>query len=262
MVNPDTVTEGQSVRLTCSTTCTLTGSPAFIWYRDRSPLSFTGQSHQFTASSEDAGRYSCAVKGYELHSPVVALNVRYPPKSVSVSVSPSGKIVEGSSVTLTCSSNANPPVQNYTWVKKNDTGVWLAGSGQSLIFSNFRYWNRGQYYCEAQNRLGAQNASAILVTVQGGQSLIVAAALGVAEILALVFLCVCVRRRKSTNETEEDRQGNKSPIFGNVSEMAMSHTGTQDTDRDNGEVPLYSSVQPANTRNQSVSLDRPERLTG
>ncbi|KAG5855775.1 hypothetical protein ANANG_G00000140, partial [Anguilla anguilla] len=76
MVNPDTVTEGQSVRLTCSTTCTLTGSPAFIWYRDGSPLSFTDQSHQFTASSEDAGRYSCTVTGYGLQSPAVALNVR------------------------------------------------------------------------------------------------------------------------------------------------------------------------------------------
>ncbi|KAG5855771.1 hypothetical protein ANANG_G00000080, partial [Anguilla anguilla] len=75
MVYPDTVTEGQSVRLTCSTTCTLTGSPAFIWYRDGSPLSFTDQSHQFTASSEDRGSYTCAVKGYELRSPAVALNV-------------------------------------------------------------------------------------------------------------------------------------------------------------------------------------------
>ncbi|XP_064161796.1 B-cell receptor CD22-like isoform X14 [Anguilla rostrata] len=167
MVNPDTVTEGQSVRLNCSTTCTLNGSPAFIWYRDGSPLPFTDQSHQFTASSEDAGRYSCAVTGYELHSPAVTLNVRYPPKSASVSVSPSGEIVEGSSVTLTCSSDANPPVQRYTWYKKNDTGVWQAGSGQSLNFSEFRSWNRGQYYCESQNRLGAQNASALLVTVQG-----------------------------------------------------------------------------------------------
>ncbi|XP_064176598.1 B-cell receptor CD22-like [Anguilla rostrata] len=185
-----------------------------------------------------------------------------PPKTVSVSVSPSGEIVEGSSVTLTCNCDANPPVQNYTWFKKNDTGVWQPGSGQSLNFSNFRSWNRGQYYCEAQNRLGAQNASALLVTVQGGQSLIVAAAVGVAEILALVFLGVCLRRRKSTNETEGDRQGNKSPIDGNVSGMAMSHTGTQGTDRDDGEVPLYASVQPTNTRNQSVSLDRPECLTG
>ncbi|XP_035282757.1 B-cell receptor CD22-like [Anguilla anguilla] len=201
MVNPNSVTEGQSVRLNCSTTCTLTGSPAFIWYRDGSPLSFTDQSHQFTASSEDAGRYSCAVKGYELHSPAVALNVRYRPKSTSVAVSPSGEIVEGSSMTLTCSSDANPPVQNYTWVKKNDTGVWQAGSGQSLNFSNFGSWNRGQYYCEAQNRLGAQNASALLVTVQGGQSLIAAAAVGVAAILALVFLGVVCLRYVVVNES-------------------------------------------------------------
>ena len=66
---------------------------------------------------------------------------------VSVSVSPSGEIEEGSSVTLTCSSEASPPVQRYTWFKENETGVWQAGSGQSLHFSNFRLWNSGQYYC-------------------------------------------------------------------------------------------------------------------
>ncbi|KAG5855779.1 hypothetical protein ANANG_G00000220 [Anguilla anguilla] len=49
-------------------------------------------------------------------------------------------------------------------------------------------------------------------------------------------------------------KGNKSPIYGNVSGMAMSHTGTQGTDRDDGEVPLYASVQPANTRNQDELL--------
>ncbi|XP_035283005.1 uncharacterized protein LOC118232263 isoform X2 [Anguilla anguilla] len=90
--------------------------------------------------------------------------------SVSVSMSPSGEIKEGSSVTLTCSSDANPPVQNYTWFRKNDTGAWQAGSGQSLNFSNFGSWNRGQYYCEAQNRLGAQNASALLVLIQDLQT--------------------------------------------------------------------------------------------
>ncbi|XP_064161717.1 B-cell receptor CD22-like isoform X4 [Anguilla rostrata] len=182
----------------------------------------------------------------------VVLLVSDAPKNTSVSVSPSGEIVDGSSVTLTCSSDANPPVQNYTWFKKNDTGVWQAGSGQSLNFSNFRSWNRGQYYCEAQNRLGAQNSTAVSINIEGGQSLIVAAAVGVAEILALVFLCVCRRRRKSTNETEEDRQGNKSPIFGNISGMAMSHTGRQD--RDDGEVPLYLSVFPTNIRNKEQVL--------
>ncbi|KAJ8262670.1 hypothetical protein COCON_G00151270 [Conger conger] len=76
-VNPGSVTEGQSVTLTCNTTCTLTGSPVFTWYRNGSPLSFTTQRHQLTASSEDGGTYSCAVKGSELlPSPAVALTVK------------------------------------------------------------------------------------------------------------------------------------------------------------------------------------------
>ncbi|KAJ8247237.1 hypothetical protein COCON_G00234380, partial [Conger conger] len=75
-VNPGSVTEGQSVTLTCNTTCTLTGSPVFTWYRNGSPLSFTTQRHQLTASSEDGGTYSCAVNGSELlPSPAVALTV-------------------------------------------------------------------------------------------------------------------------------------------------------------------------------------------
>ncbi|XP_064175822.1 B-cell receptor CD22-like, partial [Anguilla rostrata] len=230
-----TVSERVRVTLTCNITCTdLTANQTFIWYKNGQFLQNTTRNMKIitTFSSKPAvemqAAISCAVRGHEnLPSPAVTLSVRYPPNNTLVSVSSSGEIVEGSSVTLTCSSDANPPVQNYTWYKKNDTGVWQAGSGQSLNFSNFRSWNRGQYYCEAQNRLGAQNSSAILVTVQGGQSLIMAAAVGVAEMLALVFLCVCLRRRKSTNETEGDRQGNKSPIDGNFSEMAMSHTGTQ-----------------------------------
>ncbi|XP_035282696.1 B-cell receptor CD22-like [Anguilla anguilla] len=156
MVNPDTVTEGQSVTLTCSTTCTLTGSPAFIWYRDGSPLSFTGRRHQFTASSEDRSRYSCAVKGYELHSPAVALNVRYRPKSISVSVPPSGEIVEGSSVTLTCSSDGNPPVQRYTWYKNNRAE--LSWRGSSYTIKSITQQDAGEYYCEAGNVIGTERS--------------------------------------------------------------------------------------------------------
>ncbi|XP_064176141.1 B-cell receptor CD22-like, partial [Anguilla rostrata] len=164
MGNPDSVTEGQSVRLTCSTTCILTGSPAFIWYRDGSPLSFTDQRHQFTASSEDAGRYSCAVKGYELQSPAVTLNVRYPPKSVSVSVSPSGEIVEGSSVTLTCSSDGNPPVHSYIWYKNNRAvSPW---GGSSYTIKSITPEDAGQYYCEAWNGIGRNRSPPKSLDVQ------------------------------------------------------------------------------------------------
>ncbi|KAJ8287461.1 hypothetical protein COCON_G00001200 [Conger conger] len=167
-VNPGSVTEGQSVTLTCSTTCTLTGSPAFTWYRDRSPLSFTTQTHQLTASSEDGGTYSCAVKGSELlPSPAVALTVNYPPKGVSVSVSPSGEIVEGSSVTLTCINQANPPVQRYSWFQENravpsETG----GPEASYTIKHITQQDAGEYYCEAGNGIGTNRSPPKRLDVQ------------------------------------------------------------------------------------------------
>ncbi|KAJ8332894.1 hypothetical protein SKAU_G00417900 [Synaphobranchus kaupii] len=168
MVNPDTVTEGQIVTLTCSTTCTLTGSPAFIWYWNGSPLSLTNQRVYFTASIEDAGKYSCAVKGYEdLRTPAVALNVRYPPKRISVSVSSSGEILEGSSVTLTCSSDANPPVQNYTWFK-NNRGVFseTGGPEESYTIKKITQQDAGEYYCKAGNGIGTNSSPPKRLDVQ------------------------------------------------------------------------------------------------
>ncbi|KAJ8287625.1 hypothetical protein COCON_G00002840 [Conger conger] len=107
---PDTVTEGQSVTLNCSTTCNLTGRPAFTWYRDGSPLSFTTQTHQLTASSEDGGRYSCVVKGYEdLPSPAVALSVNYSPKDTSVSNKHGAQNSTGLSVDYAAMGNEDLP---------------------------------------------------------------------------------------------------------------------------------------------------------
>ncbi|XP_035282901.1 B-cell receptor CD22 isoform X3 [Anguilla anguilla] len=145
----------------------------------------------------------------------VVLLVSDAPNNTSVSVSPSGEIVEGSSVTLTCSSDANPPVQNYTWFKKNDTGSWQAGSGQSFNFSNFGSWNRGQYYCEAQNRLGAQNASALLVTVQAGDwTALVWMVVGITVAFALFAIMVCTSRKMSTNrERGRGRRSRTSRAF-------------------------------------------------
>ncbi|KAG9332061.1 hypothetical protein JZ751_016194 [Albula glossodonta] len=359
----DTVTEGQSVTLTCRTTCAhLRDSRTFRWYKNGADLHETGSILQFRASSERAGTYSCDLwdgsygYGKNLLCSAVTLSVRYAPKLISVSVSPSGEIKEGSSVTLTCSSDANPPVQTYTWFKKtgavlsergtgesytitdlklsdsgeyyckvwnsvggnqslpkplsvqyppkstsasvgtsniqegssvtltcssdakppvqrytwfkkNESGVWQTGSGQSLNFSNFRSWNSGLYYCETQNTHGAHNSTALLVSKQdvffsdfflGGPESAVHAAVGTTAFMALLLTAVILwmRRRKSTKSqnTEADRQDNKSPVYDDISGTALSHTAAQDTNRDNDEAAFYSAVQPVTIRNQEGGL--------
>ncbi|XP_066511166.1 B-cell receptor CD22-like [Hoplias malabaricus] len=159
---PGAVTEGGAAVLTCVTTCSLT-DPTFIWYKNGRPLTTktttNNQLHLQPVSSEHAGSYSCAVNGYQhLPSPDHNLTVRYPPKNVSVSISSSGEIVEDSSVTLTCSSDANPPVEVYTWFIEGGVSPVRSGHSYSPVQS-------GSYYCEARNEHGAQRSAAF--SVQG-----------------------------------------------------------------------------------------------
>ena len=69
-------TEGQTVSLICSSSCPLTENPAaYIWYKngeflyqDWSPW------YQQLVSSEEAVRYSCAIKDYKhLRAPEVSV---------------------------------------------------------------------------------------------------------------------------------------------------------------------------------------------
>ncbi|KAI5630137.1 B-cell receptor CD22-like, partial [Silurus asotus] len=160
LIAPAEVTEGESVILTCKTTCSLT-DPTFIWYKNTHDLTTntykSNKLHLQRVSSEDAGSYNCAVRGSEhLPSPAQYLSVRYSPKNVFISSS--GEKVERSSVTLTCSSDDNPPVETYTWFKENETSP--VGSGQS-----YRALQSGLYYCEVQNKLGSERSAAVSITI-------------------------------------------------------------------------------------------------
>ncbi len=88
------------------------------------------------------------------------------PQLPSVSLSPSGEIVEGISVTLTCSSDANPAA-NYTWYKKvinNDHK--LVSKDQQLVFSSIQSSDSGEYYCTAENELGKRTSEHIFIDVK------------------------------------------------------------------------------------------------
>uniref|UniRef100_A0AAZ3RUK8 B-cell receptor CD22 n=1 Tax=Oncorhynchus tshawytscha TaxID=74940 RepID=A0AAZ3RUK8_ONCTS len=158
-MDPTSVSERENVTLTCRTKCTLDPITVYSWYKNGQPIpnsnTYSSVYILFSVSSEDTGRYSCSVEGHEdLPSAEETLTVRYGPKDTSVSVSPSGEIVEGSSVNLTCSSDANPPVENYTWYKRNVTSP--KASGQSYTIHNVSSEDREGYYCEALNIIGRE----------------------------------------------------------------------------------------------------------
>ena len=81
------------------------------------------------------------------------------PKLTSVLSSPSGEIEEGSSVTLSCSSDANPAA-NYTWFKVNRDGSSRnMNQGQQLIFKHILSSESGQFRCDTQNEIGERSLS-------------------------------------------------------------------------------------------------------
>uniref|UniRef100_A0A3P8YTU5 Ig-like domain-containing protein n=1 Tax=Esox lucius TaxID=8010 RepID=A0A3P8YTU5_ESOLU len=169
-MEPTSVSEGNRVTLTCTSKCSLDPNPEYSWYKNGQPIENTNTNstvHILSVSSEDAGKYSCGVKGHEaVRSPEKTLDVTYAPKNTSVSVSPSGEIMEGSSVTLTCNSDANPPVDKYTWYKKTVTSP--KASGQTYSITNITSEDSGEYYCEAENKYGRLNSSSVFVEVHYG----------------------------------------------------------------------------------------------
>ncbi|XP_048036005.1 B-cell receptor CD22-like, partial [Megalobrama amblycephala] len=162
--SPERVTEGDSVHLTCKSSCTLTDRATFIWYRNSQPLTERrDRNNELLLQSvrrEDAGRYSCAVHGHNHISPAVQLNVTYPPKSVSVSISPSGEIVSGDSVTLICSSDSNPPAE-ISWFK----GGTFVGSGRIYSISKISSDDSGEYKCRSINEHGEKYSDNVTLNI-------------------------------------------------------------------------------------------------
>ncbi|XP_048051190.1 B-cell receptor CD22-like isoform X1 [Megalobrama amblycephala] len=158
--SPERVTEGDSVRLTCKSSCTLTDRATFIWFRNSQPLT-TGiignQLNLWTVSREDTGRYSCGVYGQSYISPAVQLNIRYRPEKPVISISPSGEIVSGDSVTLICSSDSNPPAE-IRWFK----GGTFVGSGRIFNISKISSDDSGEYKCKSINEHGEKYSAVTL----------------------------------------------------------------------------------------------------
>ncbi|XP_029115744.1 B-cell receptor CD22-like isoform X2 [Scleropages formosus] len=164
------ILEGSSVTLTCNNKA---NPPVYryTWFKNGAEISQSGsQKNYYTITnirSEDSGKYRCVARNTHGTgtSELYSVDVQYSPKNTLVSISPSGDILEGSSVTLTCNSKANPPVDTYTWFK-NGAEISQRGSWQDYDIINITSEDTGRYYCNASNRYGTGTSTLYTVDVQ------------------------------------------------------------------------------------------------
>ncbi|XP_056467429.1 nectin-4-like isoform X1 [Gadus chalcogrammus] len=248
------------VQLECHSMCHLTGYVTYIWYRDGTRR-HQGRFTWFNINSEY--RTSCAVQGSEhLPSPSV-----YAPETPSVGVTPPGVIKEGSSVNLTCTSEANP-VAKYTWSKVttgHPPGHSVKDTGQQLSFHPIQSSDSGQYLCTAENDLGTKTSSPISIdgksTPSSLQATVAAgtvAVLLVATILLLIFLWM--RRKRASRKArgqggrpDTRQESPPCPVYDNVSALTnRSASAAQREPIEEQDDPHYASIHISRSKNQEV----------
>ncbi|XP_039626542.1 B-cell receptor CD22-like isoform X2 [Polypterus senegalus] len=187
--------EGTSVTLTCMADSNPDGT--YTWFKvngDSAVEKATGQSWNFTAvTPSDGGVYYCEARnqhGAE-KSKRVTLDVQYAPKNTTVTSSVSGLLLEGTSVTLTCMSDANPD-GTFAWFKVNGDSAVEKATGQSWNFTAVTPSDGGVYYCEARNQHGAEKSKRVTLDVQYSPKksvMPVSLSVGVLEGSSMMLLC-------------------------------------------------------------------------
>uniref|UniRef100_A0A673H4I5 Ig-like domain-containing protein n=1 Tax=Sinocyclocheilus rhinocerous TaxID=307959 RepID=A0A673H4I5_9TELE len=152
----------------------------------------------------------------------ITLHVQYSPKNTSVSVLPSSSVLEGSSVTLICSSDANPAVLNYTWSRESEGQMEQLETGHTLTFDRIDLKHRGSYHCTAQNQHGTQNSS-VMLDIQYAPQISTSSSCARTD----VTVCSCEADGNPSPELEWHLSGrpvtNSSNTF--ISEERLSSTG-------------------------------------
>ncbi|KAE8300567.1 hypothetical protein D5F01_LYC00712 [Larimichthys crocea] len=245
------IVENSSVTLTCSSDA----NPAakYTWYKenggpDLHPLSKERQLIFRSIQSSDSGEYYCTTGNRTFFSKYISLDVNYPPKLPSVSVSPSAEIVENSSVNLTCSSDANPAA-NYTWYKENEDSP--KASGQIFTITDSRPEHSGNYYCEAQNRRGRHNSTLHLIVVAGTSPIIIniiRLTVMFLLLIPLLLLSLWTRKKNTRSSTTEPHEPvemiefDSCPTYENASDFTAAQT--EDTEEQEDTMQMSQSLDP------------------
>ncbi|KAM8869861.1 myelin-associated glycoprotein-like isoform 2-T3 [Spinachia spinachia] len=174
---PAEVEVGAAGRLECSAVapCPLL-PPALTWTpaigdveRNQQTASVTSVMN-FTASRLHNGQrlrcsalYSRQAGNTDLqYGKDLSLRVLYPPNNTSVSHS--GPVTEGTTVNLTCNTDANPPVHKFTWYQVDGDRV-AAVAFQAWLSTNVSEAD-SRFFCQVGNGYGSQNSSIAQIDVQ------------------------------------------------------------------------------------------------
>uniref|UniRef100_A0A669E8T9 Ig-like domain-containing protein n=1 Tax=Oreochromis niloticus TaxID=8128 RepID=A0A669E8T9_ORENI len=171
--------------LKCESSCSPAGRLSFVWFKNNQ---FMVEQSSYQDLFNPGDVISCAFKGHEDYRSASV----YIPEVPSVSVSPSAEIVEGSSVTLTCSSDANPAA-NYTWYKEEQP----ISQEKQIIFSSIQSSDSGKYCCTAENELGKTISKVISINVKYSWKKTAVVASVTVLILAVIIICgiIFIRRK-------------------------------------------------------------------
>ncbi|XP_064189843.1 myelin-associated glycoprotein-like [Anguilla rostrata] len=282
------VMEGTPVNLTCTASAPCPRlPPALTWSppelgRGASALlgnpdgtRSASSTLSFVASRLHRGRIACSADyplqlggGSERAEEAVTLNVLYSPKGTSATVSPSELVPEGTTVSLNCTSDANPQVAHYSWFRVKDGKVTAVGWERNLTLVMTEN-HTGLYHCEAQNEHGRQNSTAVQLRVQGaGAALWIWGTMGGGFLLlsSLLILCIC-RQRKLPDPVVMKVQGeDDSPVYENISTVTKLGFAENQPRKDLDEA-VYSNrrtLNPSGTvcmSNPSGTAERDDQLS-
>ncbi|XP_061633844.1 sialoadhesin isoform X2 [Phyllopteryx taeniolatus] len=243
------IREGSFVNLSC-VSCAHPPTSRHAWYRilgDQVLAKESVQNLTFpSVRAHHAGRYYCTAWNQlgQQTSHTTTLTVLYPPKNTSVLARPSSVVDAGRPLTLTCSSHANPAVDNFTWHRLTHNGAsvqsWGSRTGPVFTFSEVGPGESGQYYCEARNRIGVHSSPVLTVRVRGRLKVIaLASAVGVSAGLITLTVAIMISKNMHTVDMESVQVATKRPSV------------TADT-------MFYETTQPAVPVRETLMSDIPE----
>ncbi|XP_076142308.1 junctional adhesion molecule B-like [Alosa pseudoharengus] len=209
----------------------------------------------------DAGKYYCSftthTEGQQwIGKPGVDLHVRDAPHIPSVSISPSGDIVEGTDVTLTCKNRSDLPVQSYNWYKRVNTTHLHLGTGNPYTIKDIAPEDNGEYFCRSGYEFGNKYSCTVRLQVFSEEKSSIMAAVipvfvcGPLALLTVVFLL----RRKClkgvlAKRDEQDASGN---IRGNPDTILMIPVHPSQNPNTSQPDAVYQSLNPNTTQPDAV----------